>query len=45
MVFILDYDDIKFPVSKKDDVKIELSNSICINAFCYKNELQQNYVS
>ena len=35
----LDYKDIKFPVSKKDNKKIERKNNICINAFCYENDL------
>ena len=39
MVNDLDYVDIKFPVSEKDYSKIEQRNSICINLFCYKNDL------
>ena len=39
MVNDLDYVDIKFPVSKKDYSRIEKKNSICINVFCYKNDL------
>ena len=35
----LDYDDIKFAVSKKDYVKIEKKNSIWIYVFCYENGL------
>ena len=35
----LDYKDIKFPVSKKDYKKIEKNNNICINVFCYDNDL------
>ena len=35
----LSYEDIKFPVSKKDYCKIEQKNSICINVFCYENYL------
>ena len=36
----LDYADIKFLVSKKQDYsKIEQKNSICINVFCYENNL------
>ena len=35
----LDHEGIKFPVSKKDYYKIERQNSICINAFCYENNL------
>ena len=33
------YEGIKFPVSKKDIAKIERQNNICINAFCYENNL------
>ena len=39
MVNDLDYEDIEFPVSKKDYCKIEPKNSICINVFCYENDL------
>ena len=39
MVLDLDYDGIKFPVSKKDFGKIEKKNNICINVFCYGNNL------
>ena len=39
MVNNLDYEGIKFPVSKRDYCKIELKNNICVNAFCYGNEL------
>ena len=39
MVNYLDYEGIKLPVSKKDFSKIEQKNSICINKFCYENEL------
>ena len=35
----LDYVDIKFPVSKKDYSRIEKKNTICINVFCYENDL------
>ena len=35
----LDYEVIKFPVSKKYYCKIEQKNNICINVFCYENEL------
>ena len=37
MVSDLDYEGIKFPVSKKDYCRIERKNNICINVFCYKN--------
>ena len=39
MVNDLGYVDIKFSVSKKDYSKIEQKNSICINVFCYENDL------
>ena len=39
MVNNLDYEGIKFPVFKKDFIKIEKKNSICINVFCYENNL------
>ena len=39
MVNDLDSKDIKFPVSKKDYKKIEQKNNICINVFCYENDL------
>ena len=42
----LDYEGIKFPVSKRDYSKIEKKNNICINVFCYENILTfQVYVS
>ena len=31
----IDYEDIKFPVSKKDFSKIEKNNNICINVFLF----------
>ena len=39
MVNNRDYEAIKFPVSKKDYCKIEQKNNICINIFCYENDL------
>ena len=39
MVNDLDYEDIKFPVSKKDYNKIEQKNNSSINVFCYENDL------
>ena len=39
MVVSLDYKGIDFPVSSKDFSKIEQKNNICINVFCYENEL------
>ena len=39
MVNDLDYEGIEFPVSKKDFSKIEKKNNICINLFCYENNL------
>ena len=39
MISDLNYEGIKFPVSKKDYFKIERQNNICINVFCYENGL------
>ena len=39
MINYLDYEGIKFPVSKKDYCKIERQNNIWINVFCYENNL------
>ena len=39
MINDLDYEGIKFPVSKKDYSKIERQSNICINVFCYENGL------
>ena len=39
MINDLDYEGIKFPVSKKDHCRIERQNHICINVFCYENGL------
>ena len=39
MINDLDYEGIKFPVSKKDYCKIERQNNIYINVFCYENRL------
>ena len=39
MINDLDYEGIKFPVSKKDFCRIERQNNICINVFCSKNGL------
>ena len=39
MVNNFDYNDIKFPVSKKDYSKIERKNDICINVLGYENGL------
>ena len=39
MVNDLDYKGIKFPVSKKDFGKIEKKTNICINVFCFGNNL------
>ena len=39
MVNDLDYEGIKFSVSKKDFSKIKQKSSICINVFSYENEL------
>ena len=35
----LDYDGVEFPVQERDSNKIERRNNICINVFCYENEL------
>ena len=35
----LNYEGIKFPVSKKDYWRIERQNNICINVFCCENGL------
>ena len=35
----LNYEEIKFPVSKKDYYKIEMKNKTCINVFCYENKV------
>ena len=35
----LDYEGIKFPVSKRDYCKIEKKNNICIDVFSYGNSL------
>ena len=39
MINDLDYERIKFPVSKKDCCRIERQNNICINVFCHENNL------
>ena len=39
MVNNLDNESIEFSVSKKDFSKIEMKNNICINVFCYENNL------
>ena len=39
MIADLDYEGIKFAVSKKDYCRIERQNKICINVFCYENGL------
>ena len=39
MINKLDYEEIKFPFSKKDYYKIERQNNICISVFCYENGL------
>ena len=35
----LNYDVVEFPVEEKDFKKIEVQNNICINVFCYENEM------
>ena len=37
MINDLDYEGIKFPVSKTNYWRIERQNNICINVFCYEN--------
>ena len=39
MINDLDYEGIKFPVSKKDYCRIERQNNIYINVFCYDNNI------
>ena len=39
LITTLNYEGIKFPVSKKDYCKIEVQNKICINVFCYENKV------
>ena len=39
MINDLDYEGIKFPVSKKDFFKIENKSNICTNLFCYEDNL------
>ena len=39
MVSKLNYERINFPVSKKDNCKIEMLDKICINVFCYENKV------
>ena len=39
MISKLNYEGIKFPISKKDYCKIERQNNIRINVFCYENKL------
>ena len=38
MIDDLDYEGIKFPVSKKDYCKIERQNYVCINMLCMKTD-------
>ena len=35
----LNHDEIEFPAEEKDFKKIEVENNICINVFCYENEM------
>ena len=39
MINDIDYEGIKFVVSKKDFSKIGQKSNICINIFCFENEL------
>ena len=46
MINDIDYEGIKFPVSRKDYCRIERQNNICINVFCNENGLTYSvYVS
>ena len=38
MIYTLDYEQIEFPVSKKDFDKIEVKNKICINILSYESK-------
>ena len=35
----LNYDRIEYPIEEKDFKKIEVQKNICINVFCYENEM------
>ena len=35
----LDYSGVDFPLCKKDYYKIEVLNKICVNVFCYENNM------
>ena len=39
LVSSLNYEEIEFPVSRKNYCKIEKQNNICVNVFCYENGL------
>ena len=39
MINDLNYEGSEFPASKKGIAKIERQNNICINVFCYENNL------
>ena len=39
MINDLDYEEIKFPLSKKDYCRIKGQNNICTNVLCYENNL------
>ena len=39
MINDLNHEGIKFPVSKKDYCRTERQKNICINVFCYENNL------
>ena len=46
MVYGIDYEGLKFPVSIKVFSKIERKNKVCINMFCYENKLNYSvYIS
>ena len=35
----LNYDRIEFPAEEKDFEKTEVQNNVCINVFCYGNQM------
>ena len=35
----LNYDRIEFPAEEKDFEKTEVQNNVCINVFCYENQM------
>ena len=45
MIEDLDYESIKFPVSKKNYCKTERLNNICINVFCHENNQIKSFIT